>query len=115
METMNTLVTAQRIRRVLVLHCRGELDLATRDELWTELAALADLPAGDGPNEREPDLDAVVVDLAEVTFLDCSAGGGLASRRTLARTGRSAAAGRWAAGADPGHDDAGPWGSRWMT
>lgn len=48
---------------VLVAHCHGALDLATRDALRHGLPPPTHLAAA----------DAVVVDLTDVTFLDCSA------------------------------------------
>jgi anti-anti-sigma regulatory factor len=87
---MNPLVTTHRYRRVMVVRCRGDLDLSSTSELQ---ACLAQVPAPAPPahdsrhlrahrpasgSTRAPgaaagDVDAIVVDLAEVTFMDCSA------------------------------------------
>jgi anti-anti-sigma factor len=59
---MNPLVTTRQCGRGVVVHCQGELDLASVPHLQS---ALAHLPG--------PATDTVVIDLAEVRFLDCAA------------------------------------------
>lgn len=94
---MNPLVTTHQYRRVVVVRCRGELDLSSMSEFQ---AGLAQVPAP-APSAQDPrqaggpnpvsgpafpasgpwqasraaagEVDAVVVDLAEVTFMDCAA------------------------------------------
>jgi anti-anti-sigma factor len=100
---MNALVTTHRFRRVLVVRCQGELDLCVRTELASALSVLPGEPETGADTRPVPDADtrpvpdasascvpeAVVVDLADVTFLDCTALGvliGLADR--CARRGR---------------------------
>lgn len=87
---MDTLVTTHRFRRVVVVRCQGELDLSVKTEFALALSAIAARPADTRPAPAaEPDEQpfpvpqAVVIDLAGVTFLDCAALGvlvGLADR-----------------------------------
>jgi anti-anti-sigma factor len=94
---MNPLVTMLQCRRVVVVRCRGELDLSSMSELQAGLAQVPapappaedprqegrhDLVSGSASSASGPSqapaaatgvVDAVVVDLAEVTFMDCAA------------------------------------------
>lgn len=90
---MNHAVTTRWHHGVLVISCHGEFDLSAAGELTLAVSALpvpaqpaARPPGGTGPatagkgrGARRPATrprraaDAVVVDLADVTFLDCSA------------------------------------------
>ncbi|HET9654395.1 MAG TPA: STAS domain-containing protein [Kineosporiaceae bacterium] len=69
---MDEIVSTRRYGRVVVAYCRGELDLATKPQLE---AGLLGLPG-------RPGAEAVVVDLSEVGFLDCTA---LSTLLTVAR------------------------------
>lgn len=71
MSTVNDLVTTERFGSIAILRCRGEFDLATREQLYEELSRVAMV-----------DLEGVVVDLAGVTFMDCT---GLNAILALAR------------------------------
>lgn len=64
---MNEIVSTRRYGRVVVARCRGELDLATKPQLEAGLLGLSGRPGA----------EAVVVDLGEVDFLDCTALGTL--------------------------------------
>lgn len=63
---MQPIVSTERRRQVLVVSCRGDLDLACRARLQAELPLLCPTDPPDVP-------DALVIDLSAVTFLDCSA------------------------------------------
>jgi anti-anti-sigma factor len=56
------LVIIERQGVVTVIHCSGDLDLATRDRLRAGLTQV-----------RLADVEGVVVDLSRVTFMDCTA------------------------------------------
>lgn len=59
---MTEVVTVEHHGRIAVARCHGELDLSVRDELRGRLVALPRL-----------DVHSVVLDLSDVTFLDCAA------------------------------------------
>lgn len=59
---MTDVVTVEHRGRIAVARCHGELDLSVRDELRGRLVALPAL-----------EVHSVVLDLSDVTFLDCAA------------------------------------------
>jgi anti-sigma B factor antagonist len=83
----NEIVTIERRGDTMLARCRGELDLATHDELRR---AISRVP--------EPATDVVILDLAPVEFMDCS---GLGVVVELARRCAQAEAGFVLSGAVP--------------
>lgn len=74
---MTGIVSIDHRCRILVIRCHGELDLTRRDELRTELSYLAPVPttsrsARSGPQPEAAAVGTVIIDLSDVTFMDCT-------------------------------------------